>query len=108
MTKQAAFLFSTNRSSDVPEEFRKHFIRQLEEWEVEQQRQRDTQTTALFSEDEVEQLNAAIESMADKLGISEELATIDSLLQLRNARVARLLRAAYLTKGPTRRENVAR
>ena len=99
MSKQAAFLFSTDCSSDVPDEFRKHFIRQIEEWEVAQERRKDTRTSTLFSEDEVAQLNAAIESLAKKLGINEELTTIDTLLQLRSARVARVLRTAYLTKG---------
>ena len=55
----------------------------------------DIENTILLSEREKEQLNTAVESIADKLGIKRELATIDALLQARNTRVSRILNAAY-------------
>ena len=95
MTKQQLLPFGTEYPSDIPEEFRETFIQQFEEWEVEKQRQTDIENATLLSEGEKEQLNTAVESIADKLGIKGELATIDALLQARNARVSRILSAAY-------------
>ena len=95
MTKQQLLPFGTEYPSDIPEEFRDTFIQQFEEWEVEKQRQTDIENATLLSEGEKEQLNTAVESIADKLGIKGELATIDALLQARSARVSRILNAAY-------------
>ena len=99
MAKQQLFPFGTEYPSDIPEEIRETFIQQFEEWEVEKQRQMDIENTILLSEREKEQLNTAVESIADKLGIKRELATIDALLQARNTRVSRILNAAYGAEG---------
>lgn len=95
MTKQPALCANMEYPSDIPEDIRETFIRQFEEWDVEQQQQNNMENTALFSEDELEQLNTAVESVADKLGIRGELATIDALLKARSTRAARILTAAY-------------
>ena len=94
MTKQLALATSASLSA-IPEEIREVFIGQFEEWESEKKQQRYGETTALLSADELEQLNTAVERMADKLGISGELATIDALLKARNNRAAKILSAAY-------------
>ena len=95
MTKQELLPFGTEYPSDIPQEIRETFIRQFEEWEVEKQRQMEIENARLLSEGEKEELNTAFESIADKLGIKGELATIDALLQARNTRVSRILNAAY-------------
>ncbi len=83
---------------DIAEEEREAIVRQLEEW-GELRRSQEIETKALLSADEVDQLNAAVDVVADKLGFSGELATIDTLLRLRNTRIARVLSAAYVTEG---------
>ena len=99
MTKQQPLPFGTVYSSDIPKEIRETFIQEFEEWEVEKQRQMDIENARLLSEREKEQLNTAFESIADKLGIKAELATIDALLQARNTRISRILNAAYSNEG---------
>lgn len=99
MTKQQLLPFGTEYPSDIPDEIRETFIRQFEEWEVEKQRQMEIESAVLLTAGEKEQLNTAFESIADKLGIREELASIDALLQARNTRVSRILNAAYSEVG---------
>jgi len=98
MIKQSVSLPGTNDPSDFSGEVRENFVRQLNEWKARKQRHRNMEAAALLSADEVARLNAAIEAVAVRLGIRGELATIDSLLQLRNTRVARILTAAYLVE----------
>lgn len=98
MTKQLALATNAEFLSEIPEGARETFIGQFKQWELEQKQQRYGNTTALLSEDEIEQFNTAVERIADKLGISEELATIDALLAARSTRAARILTAAYSTK----------
>ena len=86
--KQQLIPFGAEYPADIPEEIRETFIRDFEEWEVEKQRQMDLENTALLSDVEKEQINTAVESIADKL------VTIDTLLQARNRRIARILTAA--------------
>ena len=93
MNKQ--FAADAEHLSEIPQEIRQTFIQQFEEWETEQKQYRCSEAAPLLSNDELDQLNTAVESIADKLGISEELATIDALLQARNTRAARILSAAY-------------
>ena len=98
MTKQLALATDTEFLSEIPEGVRETFIGQFKEWELEQKQCRYGDTTVLLSEDEIEQFNTAVERIADKLGISGELATIDALLTARNTRAARILTAAYSTE----------
>lgn len=99
MNKQLAFATNVDHLSEIPQEIRDTFIKQFEQYESEQKQQKSTEATALLSQDEIEQLNSAVESIADKLGISGELAAIDALLKARNTRAARILTAAYGSEG---------
>lgn len=85
--------------SDIPQDIREIFIKQFEESDPEQQPRRDPEATSLLSKEETEQLNSAVENVADKLGITGDLATIDTLLMARSTRVARILTAAFGSKG---------
>ncbi len=99
MTKQLAPTADAGHLSEIPREIRQTFVQQFEECETEQRQRRYRQAAPLLSADEIDQFNSAVETIADKLGISEELATIDALLQARNTRAARILSAAYSGAG---------
>lgn len=87
-------------SLGIPEAIRKTIVRELEEQGPQCSRSRQLQSSALLSTDEAEQLNAAVDTVADKLGFSGELETIDGFLRLRNRRVVRILSAARLVEDP--------
>lgn len=98
MTKQLALAPDVDHLSDIPQDIRDIFIKQFEESDPEQQLRRDPETTPLLSKEETEQFNSAVENVADKLGITGDLATIDTLLKARSTRVARILTAAFGSK----------